>query len=63
MRPAVLTATALLALIAVAQLLRLILRVEVTAGGVPVPLWLSGVAFAVAGGVALMLWLESRGRR
>ena len=63
MRPAALTATALLALIAVAQLLRLILRVEVTAGDVRVPLWLSGVAFAVAGGVALMLWLESRGRR
>ena len=63
MRPAALAATVLLALIALAQLVRLILRVEVTAGGVAVPLWLSGVAFVVAGGVALTLWLESRGRR
>ena len=63
MRPAALAATVLLALIALAQLVRLILRVEVTAAGVTVPLWLSALAFVVAGGVALTLWLESRGRR
>ncbi len=60
MKPAALTATVLLALVALAQLLRLIFRVEVTAAGTAVPLWVSGVAFVVAGGVALMLWRESR---
>jgi hypothetical protein len=60
MRPATLTATVLLALVSLAQLLRLIWRVEVTAGGSPVPMWVSGVAFVVAGGVALMLWREGR---
>ncbi len=60
MRPATLTAPVLLALVSLAQLLRLIGRVEVTAGGSPVPMWVSGVAFVVAGGVAFMLWREGR---
>ncbi len=60
MRPATLTATVLLALVSLAHLLRLLLRVEVTAAGTSVPMWVSGVAFPVAGAVAFMLWREAR---
>ncbi len=60
MKPAALTASVLLALVALAHLLRLIFRVEVTAGGTAVPMWVSGAAFIVAGGVVLMLWRENR---
>ncbi len=59
-RPAALTATVLLALVAIAQLLRVIFHVEVRAAGMIVPLWVSGVAFLVAGGVAVALWRETR---
>ena len=54
-------AMVLLGLVAVAHLLRIILRTEVMIGGTPVPMWVSGVACVVAGGVAVMLWRE-RGR-
>jgi hypothetical protein len=49
-----------LALIAILQLLRFILGWEVTLNGAVVPVWLSGVAFVVAGGLALMVWREHR---
>lgn len=55
MRPIALAAATLLALLALAQLLRIVLRVEVTVGGVIVPMWASGLASLVAGAVALML--------
>ncbi len=48
------------ALIALVQLLRFILKWEVTLNGANVPVWLSGVAFVVAGGLAVMVWWESR---
>ncbi len=60
MKPAALIATVILALVALAHLLRIILRVEVTAGGTSIPMWLSGVVFVLAGGVAIMLWREGR---
>ncbi len=47
-----------LVLVALAQLLRLVLQVEVVAGGVRVPLWASAVACAVTGGLAYLLWRE-----
>jgi len=49
-----------LSLIAVLQLLRFILRWEVTLNGAVVPVWLSGIAFVVAGGLAVMVWRERR---
>jgi hypothetical protein len=49
-----------LVLVAVAHLLRLVLRIEVTAGGVSIPLWASVLACGVTGGLALLLWWESR---
>ena len=50
-KPASLVAAILLWLIAFAQLLRVLFRVEVTAGGVNIPLWVSSVVFIV-----LVLW-------
>jgi hypothetical protein len=51
----------LLLLIAAAHLLRLILQVQVTVGGTPVPMWISGVAIAVP--VVLAFALERERRR
>ncbi len=58
MKPAALTATVFLALVALAQFLRLVLQVEVVAGGVRIPLWLSVVACVFTGGLAVLLWRE-----
>jgi hypothetical protein len=55
-------AAAIFGLVALAQLLRLVLRIEVTAGGHPVPLWPSAVAFLVAGGLGLWMWRLSGAR-
>jgi hypothetical protein len=60
MKPAVLIATVFLAVVVLAQFLRLVLRVEVIAGGVAIPLWLSAVACVCTGGLAVLLWRESR---
>jgi hypothetical protein len=49
-----------LALIAILQLLRFIFGWEVTLNGAVVPVWLSGIAFVVAGGLAVMVWQEHR---
>jgi hypothetical protein len=55
MKPASLVAAIVFWLIALAQLLRVLLRVRVTAGSHDIPLWLSGVAFVVLG--ALGMWV------
>jgi len=55
-KPYTLTAVVLLALIAIGQLLRFVLGWHVTVNGVTIPVWLSGLAFVVAGGLALMVW-------
>ena len=49
-----------LTLVAVAQFLRLVFQVEVVAGGVRIPLWASAVACVVTGGLAILLWRESK---
>ncbi len=50
-------------LIALAQLLRIILRVRVTAGSHEIPFWLSAVAFVVLGALGMWLWRERRAER
>jgi len=60
MKPAARLATIFLALVAIAHLLRLALRITVTAGGVSIPLWASALACIVTGGLAVLLWRESR---
>ena len=57
-KPASLVAAILFWLIALAQLLRVILRVRVTAGSYDIPFWLSSVAFVVLGTLGLWLWRE-----
>jgi len=60
MRPVARIVTVVLALVALAQFLRFVLQVEVVAGGVRIPLWLSALACVLAGGLAILLWRESR---
>jgi hypothetical protein len=55
-----LVATTLLALVAVAHVVRLIFKAEATIGGATVPMWASVLAAVVAGGVAVQLWREHR---
>jgi hypothetical protein len=62
MKPFTVIAIVLFSLIAILQLARLILGWEVSVNGVAIPTWVSGVAFVAAGGVAVMLWRESRTR-
>jgi len=59
-KQASLVAAILLWLIALAQLLRVLFRVEVTAGGVNIPLWVSILAVIVLGALGLWLWRERR---
>ncbi len=60
MKTANLTATVLLACVSLAHLLRLIFRIQVTVADRFIPIWVSAVAFVVAGGVAVMLWRARR---
>jgi hypothetical protein len=60
MKPVARLVTIFLALVAVAQFLRLVLQIEVVAGGVRIPLWASAVACVVTGGLAILLWRESK---
>jgi hypothetical protein len=57
-KPASLVAAIVFWLIALAQLLRVLLRVRVTAGNHDIPLWLSAVAFVVLGALGMWLWRE-----
>jgi hypothetical protein len=59
-KPFTLIAVVLLSLIAVMQLLRFVLGWEVTLNGVSIPVWASGIAFVVAAGLAVTVWLEAR---
>ena len=62
MRPFTTLAVLLFGLIALAHLYRLIRPFEVVVAGTAIPQWVSLVGLIVAGGLALMLWRESRGR-
>ena len=59
-KPFTLIAVGLLSLLAVLQLLRFVLGWEVTINGVRIPVWASGIAFVVAAGLAVTVWLEAR---
>ena len=59
MKPFTTTAAAVFALIALMQLLRFILRWQITVSGAIVPVWVSGIAFVIAAGLAVMLWREA----
>ncbi len=59
-KPFTITAVALFSLIALLQLLRFTLGWEATVNGVTVPVWVSGIAFVIATGLAVMVWRETR---
>ena len=59
-KPAALVAAIVFWLIALAQLLRVLLRVRVMAGSHDIPLWLSAVAFVVLGALGMWVWRERR---
>jgi hypothetical protein len=60
MRPFTTLAILLFALIALAHLYRLISPFDVVVHGTALPQWISAVGLIVAGGLAVMLWRESR---
>jgi uncharacterized membrane protein len=60
MKPFTTLAIIVFALVALAHLYRLIRPFEVIAAGHMVPQWVSAAGLIVAGGLALMLWRESR---
>jgi hypothetical protein len=47
-------------LLCLAQLLRLVIRPEVLVAGHQVPLWPSGLAVVILGGLSLWMWRLSR---
>ena len=57
-KPFTLAAVAVFSIIALVQLLRLLMGVEVTIEGFALPLWASGVAVVVAAGLAVTVWRE-----
>ena len=59
-KPFTLIAVGLLSLIAVLQLLRFVFGWQITVNGVGIPVWASGIAFVVAAGLAVTVWLEAR---
>ncbi len=60
MKPFTAISIVVFSLIAILQLLRFVLGWEVSVNGFAVPVWVSGMAFVVLGGLAVMLWRETR---
>jgi hypothetical protein len=58
-RPFTHLAAFVLAVVALLQLLRMVLGWEVEIQGHSMPMWLSLIAFVVAGGLAATVWHES----
>jgi hypothetical protein len=50
-----------LALIALGHVLRMVFRWEAVVNGTSIPVWISAVPALFLGGLAFMLWRESRG--
>ena len=59
-KPFTIAAAVLLLVVALTHVWRLLAGAEVTIAGDSIPMWASGVAIVVAGGLAVMLWLEAR---
>jgi hypothetical protein len=53
-------ASVVFGLMAVAQLVRLVIRPEVFVAGYPLPLWPSVLGFIILGGLSLWLWKLAR---
>jgi hypothetical protein len=59
-KPFTIITVVLLALIALAQLTRFAFGWQVAVEGLTIPLWASAIAFVVAAGLTVMVWLEAR---
>jgi hypothetical protein len=59
-KPFTFTAVILFSMMALLQLLRFTLGWEITVNGVTVPVWVSGIAFVIAAGLAVTVWRETR---
>ena len=60
MKPFSVIAAVVFALVALAQLLRLVLGWSVVVNGISIPLWASAIACLVAAGLTVMMWREAR---
>lgn len=60
MKPFTKLATLLFALIAALQAVRFVAGWPVMINGIDIPVWASALFAIIAGGLALMLWRESR---
>ncbi len=60
MKPFTTIAIWIFSFIAVAQLFRFLLQVEVIANGISIPVWPSAIAAVIFGVLAYMLWRENR---
>ena len=59
MKPFTVISIVVFSLVAILQAIRVVQGWEVSINGVAIPVWASGIAFVVAGGLALMLWREN----
>ena len=62
MKPVTMAATLLLAVVSLAHLMRILSGIRVAVADSVIPMWVSGVAFVVAGGLAIVLWRNARAR-
>ena len=60
MKPFTAISVVVFSLVSILQLTRLILGWDVSVNAVSIPAWVSGIAFVVSGGLAVMLWRENR---
>ena len=60
MRPFTTIVALLFAIICAAHVIRLCLGWDITLNGIHIPLWLSGIAMIITGGLSFMLLRESR---
>lgn len=62
MKPFTKIAIVVFSLVAILHLLRLIFGWEVIVSNMIVPVWLSGIGFIIAAGLAFLLWRENKGK-
>ena len=60
MKPATVATAILLTVVSILQLLRAVVGVRVMVGDTVIPMWVSVVAFVVAGGLAIGLGRDAR---